>query len=82
MSRLLAERYVSGITVNEDRCRELVELSLALVTPLAERIGYDKAADLAKEAYREGKTVRELVKEKGILSDEEIDEVLNPGGMV
>jgi fumarate hydratase class II len=82
VSRLLAERYVSGITVNEDRCRELVELSLALVTPLAERIGYDKAGDLAKEAYREGKTVRELVKEKGILSDEEIEQILDPGKMV
>jgi len=81
-SRLLAENYISGILANADRCEELVEKSLALVTPLAEKVGYDKAAELAKEAFKEGKTIRELVKEKGVLTDEEIGEVLDPKKMV
>lgn len=82
VSRLLAENLVAGITANEERCRELVENSLALVTPLAIRIGYDKAAELAKEAQESGKTIRELVKKKGILTEEEIEEILDPAKMV
>jgi len=78
----LAEKCVDRITANEDRCKELVEKSLALVTPLVKKIGYDKAADLAKEAQRTGKTVRQLVREKGLLPEDEIDDVLNPVGMV
>jgi len=78
----LAEKCVDRITANEDRCSELVEKSLALVTPLVRKIGYDKASDLAKEARRTGKTVRELVREKGLLDEDEIDDVLNPVGMV
>jgi fumarate hydratase class II len=81
VSRLMAENLVAGITANEDRCTELVEQSLALVTPLAIRIGYDKAAELAKEAQETGKTIRELVREKGILSDVEIEEILYPAKM-
>jgi len=82
ISRLLAEQYINGITADADRCAELVDKSLALVTPLAAKIGYDRAAELAKEAYDEGKTIRELVKEKGILTDKEIEEVLDPRKMV
>ena len=81
-SRLLAERYISEITADADRCADLVEQSLALVTPLAGKIGYDRAAELAKEAFDEGKTIRELVKEKGILTDKEMEEVLDPKRMV
>jgi fumarate hydratase class II len=81
-SLLLAERYVPGIRADEGRCSELVEKSLALVTPLAAKIGYDRAAELAKEAHEKGSTIRELVKEKGILTDEEIEEVLDPRKMV
>jgi len=73
---------VDRITANEGRCNELVEKSLALVTPLARKIGYDKASDLAKEAQITGKTVRDLVREKGLLEEDEIDDVLNPVGMV
>jgi fumarate hydratase class II len=52
------------------------------VTPLAIRIGYDKAAELAKEAQETGKTIRELVREKGILTEEETEEILDPVKMV
>jgi len=82
VSRLLAEKYVSQITADPQRCGQLLEGSLALVTPLAAKIGYDKAAELAKEAHEKGRTIRELVKEKGVLTDAEIEEILDPGKMV
>jgi fumarate hydratase class II len=82
ISRLLAEKYVSHITADPQRCSQLLEGSLALVTPLVEKIGYDRAAELAKTAFAEGKTIRELVKEKEILTDKEIEEVLDPRKMV
>jgi fumarate hydratase class II len=81
-SRLLAERCVSGITPNRKRCEELIEQSLAMVTPLAVKIGYNQAAQLAHEAYHGGKTIRILLKEKGILADAEIERVLDPKGMI
>jgi fumarate hydratase class II len=81
VSRLLAERCVDGITARRERCAELVEKSLALVTSLAPKIGYDRAAEIAKESYKTGRTVRELAKEKGVLPAEELDEVLDPRKM-
>jgi len=79
---LLADKYVDGITADPRRCAQLLEGSLALVTPLAERIGYDRAAELAKEAFEKGRTIKDLVKEKGILTEEELEEVLDPEKMV
>lgn len=81
-SSLLAEKYVSRITADPQRCAQLLEGSLALVTPLAVKIGYDRAAELAKEAFEKGKYIKDLVKEKGILTDKEIEEVLDPKKMV
>ncbi len=81
-SSLLASRCVAGITPNRERCEELVEQSLAMVTPLAVRIGYNKAAELAHEAYHTGKTIRKLLTEKGVLPAAEIDEVLDPRKMI
>jgi fumarate hydratase class II len=54
---------------------------MALATALNPAIGYDRASEVAKEALEEGKTVREVVVEKGYLSDEEADEVLDPESM-
>jgi fumarate hydratase class II len=76
-SRLLAERCVDGIVARRERCEELVEKSLALVTSLAPRIGYDRAAEIAKESWRTGRTVRELAREKGVLPEDELEEVLD-----
>ena len=81
-STMLASRCVAGIEPNRDRCAELIEQSLAMVTPLAVRIGYDKAAELAHEAYHGGKTIRALLMEKGILPAEEIDRILDPRTMI
>jgi fumarate hydratase class II len=79
---LLATRCVSGIAPDRKRCAELIEQSLAMVTPLAVRIGYDRAAELAHEAYHGGKTIRELLLQKGILPPEEVGKVLDAGRMV
>ena len=73
---LLSERCVSGITPNRKRCQELIEQSLAMVTPLAVKIGYDKAAQLAHEAYHSGKTIRAILTERQILPVEEITKIL------
>jgi fumarate hydratase class II len=80
-SRLLAERCVRGIEANRERCRELVEKSLAMVTSLAPKIGYDAAASIAREAYESGRTVRELAEERGLLPADELEQVLDPRGM-
>ena len=79
-SRLLAEKCVEGIVANRERCEELVERSLAMVTSLVPRIGYDAAAEIAKESVRTGKTVRELCVEKKVLPPDELAEALDPWG--
>ena len=81
-SGMFAEKCVAGIEPNRDRCAELIEQSLAMVTPLAVRIGYDKAAELAHEAYHGGKTIRALLVEKGVLAADEIDRILDPRTMI
>jgi fumarate hydratase class II len=80
-ARLLAERCVDGITANRERCEELVERSLAMVTSLVPRIGYDAAAEIAKESVRTGRTVRELCRDRQVLPDAELNEALDPWSM-
>jgi fumarate hydratase class II len=75
------EKCVVGIEANEERCRELVELSMAMVTSLAPKIGYDRATEIAKESARTGRTVRELCQEKKILPEKELNAALDPVGM-
>jgi len=76
-ANLLVERCVSGITANVARCEDLVEKSLAMVTALAPRIGYDKAAEIAKESVRTGRTVRELCVERQVLPPDELEAALD-----
>jgi aspartate ammonia-lyase len=78
MTRLFADFCVSGITVDRERCELLMEESSALATPLAPYLGYALAADISKEAVKSGKTIRELVLEKGIFTKEELDQILSP----
>jgi fumarate hydratase, class II len=80
-SRALAGKCVDGITANEDRCRELLEGNLSLATALAPKIGYDDAAAIAKQAFKEGKTAREVARERQVLPDRELDEVLDARAM-
>jgi len=72
-----AEKCVSGITANRDKCVSYIEQSLALCTGLVPAIGYDKAAAIAKDAYSEGKTVREVAIEKRLLPDNELNQILD-----
>ncbi len=72
------DKCVRGIVANEERCRELIELSMAMVTSLAPKIGYDRAAEIAKESARTGRTVREIAREKKVLPERELERALDP----
>jgi len=80
--KVFADKCVIGIEANRKRCEELVEWSMALVTPLALKIGYDRAAEISYKAYKENKTVRQVVVEEGILTEEEAREILDPKKML
>src|SRR5215212_10122006 len=72
----LADQTVAGLEATE-RGPELVEKGLMLATALAPEVGYDKAAEISKEAFKTGRTIREVAREQTGLSDEELDEVLD-----
>ncbi len=72
---------IVGITANEERCRELLDSSVGVVTALCPHIGYARAAALAKEALKRQVSVRSLVLEQKILSQQELDTILNAYGM-
>jgi len=76
-SRVLNERCVAGIQADEKMCRHWLELSPALVTAVAPKIGYAEAAKLAKESLAEGVSVRQLIEDKGVLKGKELEDVLN-----
>ena len=78
----LQERCVAGITANADRCRQLVENSIGIVTALNTRLGYETSASIAKEALESGRSVMDLVLEKQLLTREELDELLLPENMI
>ena len=75
------EKCVLGLEANKERCHELVELSMAMVTSLVPKIGYDRAAEIAKQSVRTGKTVREICLEKKILPVRELNAALDPVAM-
>jgi fumarate hydratase class II len=77
VSRSFADKCVSGITANEERCRETLERNLAICTALAPKIGYDKAGEISKTAFKKGSTVREVALEMGVLSAAELDKELD-----
>ncbi len=81
-ARQFADACVVGLEVDEARCRELVARSLMLVTALNPYIGYDAAAAVAKEALVTGKTLREVVLAKGLMSPPALDEALDPAHML
>lgn len=80
VSRLLAERCVEGLEADRERCEQMVERSLAMVTSLAPLIGYDRAAEIAKEAFRSGRTVREVAQERSGLDEQALAEALDARG--
>ncbi|MFO7255942.1 MAG: lyase family protein, partial [Bacillota bacterium] len=80
------EKTIAGLEADRERCESLVEQSLAMVTALVPRIGYDRAAELAYKAYETGKTIRAVCLEEQVLPPEELDRLLDarrqtePGG--
>ena len=78
----LVDNCIVGIEACEDRCRDLVENSVGIITVICPQVGYQVAADIAKEAIKTGKPVRELLKAAKIMSDEEVDAMLDPEKMV
>lgn len=72
------DNCVSGITANETRCRCLVEDSIGIITAICPHVGYQKAADLAKEAVISGKSVRALILQERLIGEEELDHILDP----
>ncbi len=78
---VLRERCILGITANTERMREMVYASIGLVTALVPYIGYERSSQVAKEALETGRGVYDLVREKGWLSDERLDEILTPEAM-
>ena len=77
----LATQCVEGIEADTERIEQQVEQSLALATALAPHIGYDRAAEVAKEAYRSGRTVRQVAEEWEVLPRDALSEVLDPRRM-
>ena len=78
----LADKCIDGITANEKVCSDFVYNSVGIVTALNPYIGYENSASIAKEAMQTGKPVAELALERGLLSKEQIDEILKPENML
>jgi fumarate hydratase class II len=79
--RIFRDKCVGGVVANGARCGELVEFSMAMVTSLAPIIGYDRAAEIAKESAKTGKTVRTICMERHILPEAELALALDPVAM-
>lgn len=78
---VFARRCLTGMEANVAQCESAVEKSLALATALTPYVGYEQAAELAKEAFRTGKSIRQVCQERGVLPEEELNRVLDPRGM-
>jgi aspartate ammonia-lyase len=79
---MLRERCVVGITANRERCAELVNNSIGLITALNPYIGYEAATRIAQTALVTGRSVLELVREEGLLDEAELAEILKPENMI
>ncbi len=80
-SNNFSAKCIEGIKANEERCKSLIEESLAMCTALAPAIGYEAAAKIAKDAYKTGKTVRQVAKEQKVLPDKKLAQLLDPWRM-
>ena len=76
--RVFNDKLLKDLKVDKQKCESYIEKSLSMCTILVPVIGYDKTAELAYEAYESGKTIRELLLEKNILSDNEVKKILDP----
>ena len=77
-----SKRCIKGLVADRKRCEEMIEKSLALVTALAPKIGYEEAARIAKKAYDQRKTIRQVAQEERLFSNEELNRLLDPRSMI
>ena len=80
-TKTLVDNCILGITANEDRCKELLDNSVGIVTAICPYIGYKKSADIAKKSLKSGISVKKLVLKEGILTSEELEKILDPISM-
>ena len=78
----LTEKCILGITVNKERCYEMVKNSIGIVTALNPIIGYKASTKVAKEALETNRSVYDIVLEKGLMTKDKLDEALNPKNML
>jgi fumarate hydratase class II len=78
---VFVDKLLVGLEVNEERCAELLDASLMTITALAPEIGYDKCSDLAKQAHKEGKTIKQLVSELELMPAERLEELMDYDAM-
>ena len=76
------DNCVVGITANAERCRELVDGSVGVITAICPKVGYKESADIAKEAIKTGASVRDVLRRTKLFTDEEIEKILDPETMV
>jgi fumarate hydratase class II len=76
-SATMAERCVDGIAADPERAQDLLERNVIVVTALNPHIGYDNGSRVAKRAFAEGRTVRDVVLEEGLMSPEDLDAALD-----
>ena len=74
----LVDNCIVGITANEERCRQLVENSVGIITAICPHVGYDKTADIAKKAINSNESVRSLILKENIMDEEELSRILDP----
>jgi aspartate ammonia-lyase len=74
---VLTTRCIAGITADKARCRSYAEASMSIVTVLNPRIGYAKAAEIAKEYLASGKSIRQIILERGLMREEELDRLFD-----
>ena len=79
---MFTDKCIKGLSANSEKCEQQIEWSMSMVTSLAPVIGYDRASELAKQAVKEGKTVRQLCIDENIMPTEELDKLLDPWTML
>jgi fumarate hydratase class II len=78
---VFTHKCAMGLQADEERCQEMIEKSLAMVTALSPHIGHDRAAEIAREAYQTGKTIREIAMQRRVLPVKKLEKILDPWKM-
>lgn len=76
--KTLIDNCIVGITANEEHCRRMVESSIGIITAICPYAGYERASNIAKEALRTGRSVRDLILERGLMDREHLQTILDP----